>query len=178
MVSNELYLDFQRKEIKSIAVTQYDKDGRTFLCHFSNNGEPFSLKGLAVTVKMIKPDGKPVVNNCVVNDDDTATLLFTEQMCVCAGDCRLQFMIYDKNAIVHTIAMNVRIYDSVFSNDTVTSTYEFEAFNDAMQKAQSLVTGVKGSAETSYRSGNVNMSLIDLGYELAVDNDVHKIFNK
>lgn len=123
-------VDFVEKEIKSIRCSQYDKDSREYIVHFFDNGKKRLISSQEkVVLKLMKPDANPVVNYCTINEDGTVIFKLTEQICAVAGTAPFQFMLLDTNekTIANTMPLKLIIEKGVFDNDTVTSSYEFDA---------------------------------------------------
>ena len=79
----DIYIDFSTKKYERISVTQYDKNGHVFKVHCMQKSviRPVNAETENVRVKMMKPDGNPVINDCEVNEDGTVLLVMDEQMC-------------------------------------------------------------------------------------------------
>lgn len=131
----KIYIDFCVKDLTVINCTQYDVDSRTFNVNILDNGKPYKIESdKSLSVKMTKKDGTMVLNPCVINDDGTATLLLTEQMCKFDGVYDIQFM-YVNNAtkeIIHTMPARINIAKSVADNVKIESKDEFKTLNDIL----------------------------------------------
>lgn len=144
MITNSLFLDVSRKEIKSITVCQGDQNSRTWNVYFSNGGTQLDLKTItSVSIYMRKPDGNFIYNPCAIDlDNNCAVLNFDEQMCLVSGTGTLQMSMYtydeinDSLEVLYTFAIKVIISESSIPIKDITSSSEFNKLNELIQKAE------------------------------------------
>lgn len=140
----QLTLDFKKvASVSSILLHQYDKDSSQIIVTCTDNGSIFKVNSdeISAFIKWLKPDKLPVFNDCTVNDDGTITINCTEQMLSTDGNVEASLMFIDINSgdVLHTMPFKVVVKKSPFPNDTVTSSYEFDALNSAMGKIKEFV---------------------------------------
>ena len=71
MITNSLFLDVSRKEIKSITVCQGDQNSRVWNVYFSNGGTQLDLSTItSISIYMRKPDGNFIYNPCQIDLDN------------------------------------------------------------------------------------------------------------
>ena len=120
MITNSLFLDVSRKEIKSITVCQGDQNSRVWNVYFSNGGTQLDLSTItSISIYMRKPDGNFIYNPCQIDlDNNCAILTFDEQMCLVSGVGTLQMSMYTYDEInnslevLYTFAIKVIISES------------------------------------------------------------------
>ena len=134
----DVYLDFTTKDLVTILCTQYDKDSRSFIIHFLDDGKPFLIDGTnrKVMFKMTKKDNKKVLDDCAINSDGTVNFELTEQICVFHGIYDVQFVLFDSNdmSVVYTMPFRLNITKSVTDNVEIESSDEFNALNNMILK--------------------------------------------
>ena len=150
MITNSLFLDVSRKEIKSITVCQGDQNSRVWNVYFSNGGTQLDLKTItSISIYMRKPDGNFIYNPCQIDlDNNCAILTFDEQMCLVSGVGTLQMSMYTYDEInnslevLYTFAVKVIISESSIPISDITSSSEFNKLNQLIQKAESNYSDV------------------------------------
>lgn len=124
-------LDFNNPNIKTLRFTQYDKDARKVTVTFTDHGiiVPIDSSTTEVYVKWLKPDGYPVFNDGVINNDGTVTIKCTAQMLIADGVGHAQIMLLEKSTekVLHTMPVKAVIEKSVYCHCKLTSTAEFDA---------------------------------------------------
>lgn len=134
----DVYLDFTTKDLVTILCTQYDKDSRTYIIHFLDDGKPFLINktNRKVMFKMTKKDNKKVLDDCAINSDGTVNFELTEQICVFHGIYDVQFVLFDSNdmSVVYTMPFRLNITKSVTDNVEIESSDEFNALNNMILK--------------------------------------------
>lgn len=173
LITNNLYLDVSRKEIKSITVNQGDKNSRTWNVYFSNGGTQLDLSEItSISVFLMKPDNTYVFNPVQIDlENNCAILTFTDQMSAAAGTGTLQLSMYTYETrvedevtvgdlqMLYTFGIKVIISESSIPITTIVSSDEFQKLNDLIAKAESNFTDVtdtvkkyEASAEASAKA--------------------------
>ena len=150
MITNSLFLDVSRKEIKSITVCQGDQNSRVWNVYFSNGGTQLDLSTItSISIYMRKPDGNFIYNPCQVDlDNNCAILTFDEQMCLVSGVGTLQMSMYTYDEInnslevLYTFAIKVIISESSIPISDIVSSSEFNKLNQLIQKAENNYSDV------------------------------------
>ena len=173
--TTNINVDFYDKKYIMINAKQYDSSSRWIAITCYNKGDLFNLSASnhAAYIKYRKSDGHGVLNACRINYKGEVLVELTEQMLAADGICYADLMIVDKgNAIVNidtgeiitvdgsavlsTMAFCVNVYESAFDNSLVESSYEYDALNEALQKAEANYTEVIQLAN-SYATGGTNI---------------------
>lgn len=136
----KITLDFNSPVLQTLRFHQYDKDTRLVIVTCMEHGNVVKIDKSAVEarVKWAKPDKQPVINDETINDDGTITITCTEQMLAAHGYAHAEIMLLEKatEKVLHTMPFKAVIQKAVFSNDEVTSSYEFDALNNALIKVK------------------------------------------
>lgn len=136
----KITLDFNNPTLQTLRFHQYDKDTRHVIVTCMEYGKIVKIdkSTIEARVKWAKPDGNPVFNDEIINDDGTITIQCTEQMLAAHGYAYAEIMLLEKSTekVLHTMPFKAVIQKAVFSNDTVTSSYEFDALNNALIKVK------------------------------------------
>lgn len=145
MNPQKITLDFWRNEYKTICVKQYDQDSRILNISCLSNGTVIKLEAYHMcNVKMITPDKRNIYNTATRNEDGTLTVVFTQTMLSVSGTGKLEIEIIDTNAgtVISTMLLDVIIIGSVYPDDVIIASDEFNFFKEAL-----LAMGELGTIE-------------------------------
>lgn len=145
MNPQKITLDFWRNEYKTICVKQYDQNSRIINISCLSNGSTIKLEAYHMcNVKMITPDKRNIYNTATRNEDGTLTVVFTQAMLCASGTGKLEIEIIDTNAgtVISTMFLDVIIVGSVYPDDAVIASEEFNVFKEAL-----LAMGELGTIE-------------------------------
>lgn len=144
---NTLTLDLQRNIYQFVRVAQYDENSRTIIIKVTDNGKPYPINTTSITphIKYLKNDGKKVVDDTSqgtlsVLNDGTLKLVLSAQMCAVFGQNEAELMLLDtvSKEVIHTCHFFVNIGKSVFQNNEVTSSDEFQSFEHALVRTEEM----------------------------------------
>lgn len=167
-------VDFYDNKYILINAKQYDNSSRWISITCYNQGDLFNLSANkhSAYVKFRKADGHGVLNSCKINARGEVLVELTEQMLAAGGICYVDLTIINKGhalvnvdtgdivaiddtPILSTMAFCVNVYETVVDNSDIESSYEYNALNDLMQRAESDYTEVIKLAK-SYAVGDAN----------------------
>ncbi|MGL5512437.1 MAG: BppU family phage baseplate upper protein [Sporomusa sp.] len=114
----------------------------------------------------LKPDYTKICENCTITDNTIAVNLTTQTLAA-VGRVKCQVQIVSDDDIVTTFEFALNVEKSLADDSAIVSANEFGVLIDALKQVNSLVTGVKGNDETDYRTGQINITLDNLGYAVA-----------
>jgi hypothetical protein len=173
--TTNINVDFYDKKYIMINAKQYDSSSRWIAITCYNKGDLFNLSANnhSAYIKYRKADGHGVLNACRINYRGEVLVELTEQMLAADGICYADLMIVNKgsamvnvdtgeiitvdgSAVLSTMAFCVNVYEPAFDNSLVESSYELDALNTALQKAEANYTEVIQLAK-SYATGDTNM---------------------
>lgn len=150
-LNHNLSLDLYYNEEKTIDTKEYDRNSRYITVSLTYKGEEYKISGNSVKarIKWLKPDKKPVFNDCVINSDNTITIDLTEQMLIVSGIAKATLSLYDINTdqVLSSTSFNAIIEASAVSDDTILSSdeynslhNEFKRLNDKVEELDKTVT--------------------------------------
>ena len=154
-IMTDIKVDFYDKKYILINAKQYDDCSRWISITCYNQGNLFNLSSSkhSVYIRYRKADGHGVLNSCRVNSKGEVLVELTEQMLAASGICYVDLIIADKGkaivdidtgdittidgaSIMSTMAFCINVYEASFDNSVVESSYEFNALNDLIAKAE------------------------------------------
>lgn len=171
-IMTNINVDFYDKKYILINAKQYDDASRWISITCYNQGSIFNLSTSkhSAYIKYRKADGYGVLNSCKINNRGEVLVELTEQMLAADGICYVDLVIINKGSamvnietgeiiaiddtpILSTMAFCVNVYETSVDNSEIESSYEYDALNDLMQKAEADYTEVIRLAK-SYAVGD------------------------
>lgn len=139
MQIQKINLDFSQNYYRDIVVKQNDKDSRAVIITVTDNGVKYPLDSSIhmCNVKMLTPDGRAIYNETTILSDGTIRIDFTEQMVLTSGTGDLEIQIATSTETISTMHLNVVIVASVYPDDEIIASDEFNALTAALLKVQS-----------------------------------------
>ena len=154
-ITTNINVDFYDKKYMLINAKQYDDSSRWIAITCYNQGEKFALHANkhSAYIKYRKADGYGVLNSCKINSRGEVLVELTEQMLAADGICYVDLVIINKGSamvnvdtgeiiaiddtpILSTMAFCVNVYETSVDNSEIESSYEYDALNDMIQKAE------------------------------------------
>ena len=136
MQTQNITLDFCRNDYKTITVKQYDKDSRNLLITCTDNGVVYKLDSSTqeCNVKMNTPDNRAIYNAATINEDGKVFITFDENMVYDSGTGQLEIHIIEQSTkrTLSSMILTVIIVGSVYSDDKIIASDEFNALTDAL----------------------------------------------
>lgn len=167
-------IDFYDKKYILINAKQYDSNSRLIAVSCYNQGEPLNLSNNkhSVYVKYRKANGRPVLNYCRINYRGQVLIELTEQMLATDGICYVDLVVINKGSaivnidtgeiividdsqILSTMAFCINVYESSVDNSEIESSYEYDALNELLQRAEADYTEIIQLSK-SYAVGDAN----------------------
>ena len=133
--AKHIILDISKNRYVVVVVKQYDKDTRDIIVKITDDGKPFPIDNTIVPrFKCQKTDGTKIYNDCTILENGDVQIEITEQLTIVAGmhDCELVLFDGTTDAVLHTMNFIVNVKDSVFPDEDVASTDEFNALQNAL----------------------------------------------
>ena len=160
-IVKNINVDFYDNKYILISAKQYDDSSRWITITCYNQGDIFSLSASkhSAYVRCKKADGNSTLNSCKINRSGEVLVELTEQMLAANGICYVDLVIINKGSamvdidtgeiiaiddapILSTMAFCISVYESPVDNSEFESSYEYNAFNDLIQKAEAEYTEV------------------------------------
>ena len=160
-VLKNINVDFYDTKYIMINAKQYDDRSRWISITCYNQGSLFNISASkhSAYVRYRKADGYGVLNYCRINHRGEILVELTEQMLAAGGVCYVDLIIVNKGAaianvdtgeiitidgsqILSTMAFCVNVYESTIENPEIESSYEYDALNEMLKKAEADYTEV------------------------------------
>lgn len=137
-------MDFYNSEIKTIRAKQYDKKSRYIEITCTNKGIPITLDGSTTKcyMKMGTPDERGIYNEAKIQSDGTVLVELTETALAHPGKALLELDFVqplegkEDGSLLSTMNLDIIIEKSVYSNDKIIASDEFNALTDLITKEQ------------------------------------------
>lgn len=171
-IMTNINVDFHDNKYILINAKQYDSASRWISIACYNQGKIFNLSASkhSAYIKYRKADGYGVLNSCKIDHKGEVLVELTEQMLAADGICYVDLIIINKGSamvniengeiiaiddtpILSTMAFCVNVYETTVDNSEIESSYEFDALNDLLEKAEADYTEVIRLSK-SYAVGN------------------------
>lgn len=117
------------KLYEKIKAKQGDTKSRFLLFQLLDGSVPFNLKNRSVRAYMIKPDGKEIFNDLIVNNYNLGycTLELTNQVLAVPGTVKIELMVTEEEKKLTSSVFEVEVVKSINSEKSIVSTNEFTA---------------------------------------------------
>ena len=167
-IIKEINVDVYDRKIIIVNAKQYDSLARYILVTCYNQGVVFPINYSLqyAYVRMKKPDGKCVFNDCKITTDGKVKIELTEQMLASSGNAIIELVILDKDntmdvfantgnltinnqKIFSTMTFYINIVDSACNCWDIESSDEFNALNSLMIQATKNYNDVMTAAKVS-----------------------------
>lgn len=139
----KITVDFYNNKISFIRAKQYDKKTRYLIVSCTNNGTfiKFNPEDTICNLKMLTPDNRAIYNEEVINEDGTILVEFTESMLCGAGKGKfeLNMLSKDYSTLISTMTIDIIIEPSVYDNDKVISSDEYNILNKIIIDGKKLI---------------------------------------
>ena len=154
-------VDFYDKKYILINAKQYDKNSRFLSITCYNHGEiyPINSGEHSAYIRYKKADNNAVFNFCEIDRKGKITVELTEQMLASDGICYADLVVVNKGSanvdaetgeiiaidnasILSTMILHIDVTGTAVENSDIESTYEFNGFNAALEKAEAEYTEV------------------------------------
>lgn len=135
-----LKIDINKNNYETIPSVEFDKNARFLHVYLLNNSVPFDLTGCSVKIYAIKADNTEIFNNCKIIDckKGFVEIELTEQMNARAGSMECELKIYSVDGVLTTKTFIINISKSITRAASITSTAEYNALTDALNKVQGI----------------------------------------
>ena len=114
---------------EKLKAKQGDTESRFLLFQLLDGSLPFNLENRSVRAYMIKPDGKEVFNDLIINDriKGYCTLELTNQVLASPGIVKLELMVTEGTKKLTSSVFELEVDKSINSEKSIVSTNEFTA---------------------------------------------------
>lgn len=167
-------LDCAVNTIQTVQVSQYDSNSRMIQVRLFNEGEEVEIPETAtVRIKMLKPDGHFVLNDCEVVDN-IINIVVDEQMTAVAGKCKVELLIINfvDAEVLYSTNFYLYVKESIYNNEVVESSDEYNSLIEALLAFDELDMRIQ-VCENIVNSYEVRVSALE---DFATDNDIIALF--
>lgn len=160
-------VDFYDKKYILVNAKQYDKNSRFLSITCYNHGEiyPINAGEHSAFIRYKKSDGNSVFNFCEINRKGNVLVELTEQMLASDGICFADLVIVNKGSanvnadtgeivaidnasVLSTMTFCIDVSGTAVENSDIESSYEFDAFNKALEEYKANYKNVIESAKS------------------------------
>lgn len=128
------------RSINNLRIKQYDKDIRYIYATITENGVPMDLTEYTGIVSVHKPDDTAVLNNVTEITGSVVKIQLTEQMGAADGVALFEIQLRTLDGgVITTVTFNVKVDKAVNPSGTITSSYEFNALNEALIEVEEAI---------------------------------------
>ena len=135
IISRHIILDVSKSKYVVVLVKQYDKNIREIIVKVTDDGKPYPINNLIIPrFKCSKSDGTYIYNDCTLLENGDVKIDVTEQITVASGmhDCELVLFDARTDSVLHTMNFIINVKESVYPDDEVVSSNEFNALENAL----------------------------------------------
>lgn len=151
--THNITLDITFNDIKTINIKQYTKNSHILHITLTDKGIYFSVNKneLKCYFKMITPDKKHIFINAIINADGSISVFIPEKACLSHGNGKAELQLVDSRteSVFLSMDLNVYIVSSVYENDGIISSDDFDALNKLLIDANKNYLYVMENAEAS-----------------------------
>ena len=149
-------LDLNRRLYDKIIAKQGDTKSRFLLFQLLDGSIAFNLTNRSVRAYMVKPDGKEIFNDLIINNSlGYCTLELTNQVLAVPGTVKIELMVTEEDRKLTSSVFELEVIKSINSEKSIVSTNEFTA----------LINGLSSLSEydnykneiAAARDGEVNL---------------------
>ena len=125
-----------------VTAKQSDKKTRYIKITLYENGKVFGFpENVVARLRAEKPDGNSVLNDEMINEDRSITVELTEQILAVSGVVKAEISLYDLDGSVLTsCTFYINVISKAFSEEQIESSYEANALNNALNKADNSIS--------------------------------------
>ncbi len=170
-------LDLNRILYDKIIAKQGDTKSRFLLFQLLDGSIPFYLTNRSVRAYMVKPDGKEIFNDLIINNYSLGycTLELTNQVLAVPGTVKIELMVTEEDRKLTSSVFELEVIKSINSEKSIISTNEFTALLNGLSSL-SEYDNYKNEIAAA-RDGEVNLLTKVKKIDEQLDNKVHKIHN-
>lgn len=168
MITKVVKVDLHQPIYEKLTAKQGDIASRFILFHLLDGDTPLDLTEKSVRVYARKPDNTEIFNDLIINDraKGYCTLELTSQCLASAGTVKMELYISESDKVLTSIPFELKVINSINSADSIVSTNEFSALNEALGSLQDynnlrseIIQARKGHATVGERLDNFDSQL-------------------
>lgn len=141
-----LELDFYRTSYRSVKIHQYDTNTRYIIVTVVNDASVFKLNPstMLCNLKLITSNGRHFLKTQAIQNDGTVLITLDEGMSLISGINKAELNVYElsSNKLLSTMPFDLIVIGSVYDNDVIENTDEFDALTDLYFKSEGILNTV------------------------------------
>ena len=121
---------------------QNDRATRYISARLLDEGEKYTIpEDVDVNVSIRKPDGKPILNACSVDDDDRVIFELTRQALAVVGilKCNIEIASKDLKEVIRSCTFEIEVEETTRDDDEIISSGEYTALEKKVKEANDLI---------------------------------------
>ena len=168
-------LDLNRILYDKIIAKQGDTKSRFLLFQLLDGSIAFNLTNRSVRAYMVKPDGKEIFNDLIINNYSLGycTLELTNQVLAVPGTVKIELMVTEEDRKLTSSVFELEVIKSINSEKSIVSTNEFTALLNGLSSL-SEYDNYKNEIAAA-RDGESNLLTKVKKIDEQLDNNVRKI---
>lgn len=137
-------------QLIKVPAKQGDVGSREVSIKFVDNGVFYTIpEGTTARIRVTKPDGKYVFNDCTIEDNAVIAPL-TAQTLAAAGDAKVDIAMYQgENVLLSCSVFILAIMPRAGSDEAIESTDEFGALDSLLQQAETDIPAAHDAAQAA-----------------------------
>ncbi len=141
ILNKENYIDLYNREYVVFHANQFDNETRTITLIPKNESELVSLKNYTPRLLYYKPDGHACFYDLSYNEDDSITILLTEQMLSVSGDCLGQLYLTEPSTgeVITSTTFVIKVAKRNDAGEIIESCDDFDALNQMVTRVENVV---------------------------------------
>ncbi len=144
-VINKIRIELtEQKRRTSVSICRGDTISRIICITLLNCGSVYEIPDKAIaTLSAVKPDGKTVYNDCVINGNEIQYTI-TNQLITVSGDveCQIKLTVGDLN--ITTPVFIIRVYEKLFDESILESSNDYTALQTYCARAEIAAENAEG----------------------------------
>lgn len=140
-LNKENYIDLYNREYVVFHANQFDHETRTITLIPKNESELVSLRNYTPRLLYYKPDGRACFYDLSYNEDDSITILLTEQMLSVSGDCLGQLYLTNPSTqeVITSTTFVIKVAKRNDAGEIIESCDDFDALNQMVTRVENVV---------------------------------------
>ena len=151
MITASIIVDLSGEpQLIRVPAKQGDVGSREVNIKFVDNGVIYIIpEGTTARIRVTKPDGKYIFNDCTIEDNAVIAPLTAQTLAV-AGDARADIALYQgENVLLSCSVFILAITPRAGSDEAVESADEFGVLDNLLQQAETDIQAAHNAAETA-----------------------------
>lgn len=147
-ISKPYIIDMWRNKPLMIEVKQNDSN-RKIKAQLVASNTPIDLQNKSVRYYINKTDGNAVFNDCEIINPSNGDILIplTNQSITDVGTNNMQIAVYEESKLESSYTVYLQVSETLIDNESIESSNEFKALDDALGRVLGIDNKFKGMAE-------------------------------